>query len=202
MSPTSLSSPSLTHVAVFFPEIWREFHSYLPLRLAGVGRDTNADIIPSIRTNGWKTSWKRFINELIYMRGYAMLYPNYDDWLAFSTNHFEPGEHHKIETPEEIAFHNEQLKYFEVPLYPGDLSLMRRGMPNGTMPDWSSLPVLDFWGKARSERGLRDSGRKRYLELFPDQPPPTLEVDSPWQRDFLGSSLLCKAGDTKVGCGI
>jgi hypothetical protein len=186
--------------AVYFPEMWREFHDYLPLRQSETAISLKNNIIPDIRTNGWKTSWKRFINELIYLRGYSMLYPNYDDWLAFSTNHFEPGEHLVLDSPEKIAFREEQLLYFRVPLFPEE-SIMKRGMPMGLMPNWEQLPKLDFWGNFKTESQLRAVGRQQHKEVFPQIKPPTMEDDSnPWQSDFRAVSLLCSPDSNSTWC--
>jgi len=199
------TSPYLSQVpcswgAVYFPEMWREFHDYLPLRQSETSITIKQHIIPDIRTNGWHTSWKRFINELIYLRGYSMLYPNYDDWLAFSTNHFEPGEHLVLDSPEKIAFREEQLLYFRVPLFPEE-SIMKRGMPGGLMPNWEQLPKLDFWGKVQTESHLRAVGRQSHQQVFPQMKPPTMEDDNdPWQSDFRAASLLCAPDSNSTWC--
>ena len=42
-------------------------------------------------TNGWKTSWKKFLIELAYLKGLVVLYPNFPNQSSFSTNHLEAG---------------------------------------------------------------------------------------------------------------
>lgn len=50
-------------------------------------------LLPELRSNEWKLSWKRhFIDFMIY-HGYAVLYPNFKDQQSFSTNHYEEGVH-------------------------------------------------------------------------------------------------------------
>lgn len=91
-------SPYLSQVpsswgAVFFPQIWREFHDFIQIR-------DNEDFIPkhrkmikpSVVSDDWQGSWKRFLIELAFLRGYSMLYPNYRDFTSLSTNHVELGE--------------------------------------------------------------------------------------------------------------
>ena len=48
---------------------------------------------PYSATNGWSTSWKKFLIELCFLRGWVVLYPNFYNQTSFSTNHLEPGEH-------------------------------------------------------------------------------------------------------------
>ena len=98
--------------AVFFPDKWREFNSYLRARLLNTTHlmpdlvprnimNRYPDfpsgkfevIIPESRSNVWKESWKKYMIELIVLRGYLMLYPNYWNQTSFSTNHLEPGIH-------------------------------------------------------------------------------------------------------------
>ena len=49
--------------------------------------------IPSSATNGWSTSWKKFLIELMWLKGWVTLYPSFFNQTSFSTNHLEPGEH-------------------------------------------------------------------------------------------------------------
>ena len=113
--------------ALFFPQPWHAFHSYMRRRMLD---EAPAVIIPksgepsarclrteddasactstffrwiriltltltltltSAATNGWKTSWKKFLIELSYLEGYVVLYPNFPNQSSFSTNHLEPG---------------------------------------------------------------------------------------------------------------
>lgn len=62
------SSPYLSQVpcswgAVYFPQAWREFHSYLVHRLA----ITPVSVLVPLRSNSWSRSWKRYFNELVYL---------------------------------------------------------------------------------------------------------------------------------------
>ncbi|THU87871.1 hypothetical protein K435DRAFT_326494 [Dendrothele bispora CBS 962.96] len=100
--------------AVYFPKHWKEFHDFMMLRLSELSQSSTSashpqqeaqsvtpapflslstPIVPSIRSNKWTKSWKKYFIELAYLRGYAMLYPNFPDYLSFSTNHHEPGVH-------------------------------------------------------------------------------------------------------------
>ncbi|KAG0250459.1 hypothetical protein BG011_008331 [Mortierella polycephala] len=84
--------------AVYFPEHWREFHEYVADRLLDIEwnkTSLQSVQIPNSRTNRWSNSWKKLFIEMIYMRGYVMLYPNYFNFTSFSTNHLEWGTHTK-----------------------------------------------------------------------------------------------------------
>lgn len=78
--------------AVYFPKPWREFISYLHHRQDTI--DVQPPVtIPGSRTNDWAGSWKKFLFELMYVKGYFLLYPNFSSQRSFSTNHLEIGEH-------------------------------------------------------------------------------------------------------------
>ena len=49
--------------------------------------------LPRSRSNVWPRSWKRFLIDFMYGRGYVMLYPNLADQRAFSTTYMERGDH-------------------------------------------------------------------------------------------------------------
>ena len=65
---------------------------------SGIGklREPLGDIslaLPRSRSNVWPRSWKRFLIDFMYGRGYVMLYPNLNDQRAFSTTYMEHGDH-------------------------------------------------------------------------------------------------------------
>lgn len=125
--------------------------------------------MPNIRSNRWPRSWKKYFIEMAHLRGYAMLYPNYADWLSLSTNHVELGTHVQLkagQTEAEFAeLQTRRKAAFEQPLMRLDqASALVGGLPSGRLPDWDALPVLDFWGALASEselvaRGWRDVQR-------------------------------------------
>lgn len=79
--------------AVYFPETWREFHDYIQIRDSQEVIPKSQRVIePSVVSDTWLGSWKRFLIELAFLRGYSMLYPNYKDFVSLSTNHVELGE--------------------------------------------------------------------------------------------------------------
>jgi hypothetical protein len=62
--------------AVFFPKHWREFYVYKNMRFTEDPKK-NPVQIPKSRTNGWQASWKKFLIDMMYLRGYVSLYPNF-----------------------------------------------------------------------------------------------------------------------------
>lgn len=145
--------------AVYFPEHWREFHHFLSLRLSETSLDIADIIIPDIRSNRWPKSWKRYLNELIYLRGYTMLYPNFEDFRSLSTNHLELGTHVR---DDDLATRRREL--FEVPLLASEDSLSD-GLPGGTLPSWTGMPILDFWGGLTTQGDLLERAQTAIREL-------------------------------------
>jgi hypothetical protein len=153
--------------AVYFPEHWREFHDYLSIRLSEYSIKIHENVVPDIRSNKWIKSWKKYFIELVYLRGYVMLYPNYANFTSLSINHLEIGSHVKDQPVEEYLRKKAlfmlplmPLENISVSLYPGLLDL-----PEQKLPSLSSLPVLDFMGKLTSAFDLLERGTKRRTEL-------------------------------------
>ena len=111
LEPTTpyLSQIPCSWGALYFPEHWEEFHSFLAYRLSERSIiPLSTPIVPSVRSNFWLSSWKRFFIELVYLRGYVMLYPNFEGFVSLSTNHLEPGAHVKA-SPLPPPFHSINL---------------------------------------------------------------------------------------------
>ncbi|KAF9218498.1 hypothetical protein BS17DRAFT_762234 [Gyrodon lividus] len=155
--------------ALFFPSHWREFHDYLSLRLSQHTLPISAIVVPGVRSNKWTKSWKKYFIELVYLRGYVMLYPNYEDFVSFSTNHLEVGSHVKHEPGDE---YERKKQSFLLPLMPlSDASSDdARGpslldFPKGTLPNWRDLPVLDLMGSVSSMEAIQQRGGERRAVL-------------------------------------
>lgn len=139
--------PYLTSVpcswgAVYFPEHWIEFHSYLTVRMADLRQQPDQPLlnitVPGSRSERWKSSWKKYFIELVYLRSYVMLYPNFQKFESFSTNHLEFGTHVKKERTKNA------LDEFLVPLMQRDTIVSQ--LPQQHLPAFHKLPVLDLWG--------------------------------------------------------
>jgi hypothetical protein len=128
----------------------------------------NEPIVPAIRSNRWPKSWKKYFIELVYLRGYTMLYPNYPGFESLSTNHLEKGTHVKTDRVDE-----KKKLLFEVPLLDVDSSLVESLPDEGKLPNWDSLPVMDLWGAVTSteeliERGWQTTRMIASCEELPD----------------------------------
>ncbi|KAL0436910.1 UNVERIFIED_CONTAM: hypothetical protein Sradi_0398900 [Sesamum radiatum] len=138
--------------AVFFPKHWREFYVYMNMRFTEDAKE-NPVQIPKSRTNGWQASWKKFLIDMMYLRGYVSLYPNFPQQASFSTNHMEPGAH--ISAKDNVVKHDKTD--FEVPLLQQDF---RDFLPNGKMPPASKLPSLNLFNRPVSLKGMKSAGAK------------------------------------------
>jgi hypothetical protein len=123
--------------AVYFPEIWKEFFHYISSRLNSANSNT---IIPNARSNTWKNSWKKYFIEMIVLRGYLMVYPNFINETSFSTNHVEIGQHINVNN------RNKLIAEFEVPLINADhLSDL-----TGRLPSLSEMPIFDLFNNYKN----------------------------------------------------
>ncbi|KAJ7634165.1 hypothetical protein DFH06DRAFT_1100660, partial [Mycena polygramma] len=138
------STPYLSQIpcswgAVYFPEQWREFHVYLAGRLSETTMDIEQIVVPGVRSNQWTKSWKKYFIEMVYLKGYVMLYPNYAGFVSLSTNHLEVGSHVK-DRPKE------KQEMFRLPLMELGASGQLLELPGGRLPGWDALPVLNLTG--------------------------------------------------------
>ncbi|KAF8552243.1 hypothetical protein OG21DRAFT_1374599, partial [Imleria badia] len=173
-SLTDPTTPYLSQIpcswgALYFPTPWREFHDYLSLRLSQSALPIDTTIVPGVRSNKWTKSWKKYFIELVYLRGYVMLYPNYDDFASLSTNHLEVGSHVRDE-PGEVYERKKHL--FSLPLMrlAGAGADVGHGprlldLPGGALPEWERLPVLDLLGEVSSMEAIQKRGDERRAEL-------------------------------------
>ncbi|PHZ09185.1 uncharacterized protein RHIMIDRAFT_264292 [Rhizopus microsporus ATCC 52813] len=134
--------------AVFFPEHWREFHDYMTARLADRTGHRMQDVtIPESRVNEWKLSWRKYFEELVYLRSYVMLYPS----TSLSTRHIE------LKKKSQKEKFKDALSLFEVPL-------MTNASQLHLPASFDLLPIYDYYGhlsdmKTMEKRGgdLQDS---------------------------------------------
>ncbi|GJM87285.1 hypothetical protein PR202_ga03225 [Eleusine coracana subsp. coracana] len=155
--------------AVFFPKHWREFYTYMGARFTEDAKQ-NPVQIPKSRTNGWQASWKKFLIDMMYLRGYVSLYPNFPNQTSFSTNHMEPGAH--ISAKDNVLKHDKTD--FEVPLVDADFSAL---LPAGKMPPASKLPVINLFNQAVSLKGLKAAGAKLRQDVIECETKAVVAVD-------------------------
>jgi hypothetical protein len=113
--------------ALFFPEHWMYFRWYVQLRKK-LGKAVR---LLESGSNFWMDSWVKMYLEIMYMKGWYMLYPNFKDQTAFSTNHHEVGVHVAVADPEF------KKKFVNNPL------MQENVIPEIMPPTWK-LPVLDY----------------------------------------------------------
>ncbi|KIK60310.1 hypothetical protein GYMLUDRAFT_225825 [Collybiopsis luxurians FD-317 M1] len=157
------SSPYLSQVpcswgALYFPEHWKEFHDYLAMRFTESAFNLTQIVVPNVRSNQWTRSWKKYFIELVYLRGYVMLYPNFPEYVSLSTNHLEVGSHVKIRS-------KEKMESFSVPLMKLRDRVDLLDLPDRSLPRWISLPVLNLTGFPTTLDRLFKIGISRHLQL-------------------------------------
>ncbi|KAI9309670.1 hypothetical protein BJ944DRAFT_235908 [Cunninghamella echinulata] len=93
-----------------FPEHWREFHDYITARFADIRKKQLQNItIPLARSSTWINSWRKYMDELMYLRGYVLIYPLHDAGQSYSTIHLDLKHHHTLENG---TFANDLMKQF------------------------------------------------------------------------------------------
>ncbi|GAN07991.1 hypothetical protein MAM1_0185c07496 [Mucor ambiguus] len=179
LQPSS-SSPYLMQVpcssgALYFPQHWREFHDYITARLtdqAIVKRGSGNkhlfkdSLLTVSKTNRWINSWRKYFDEMIYMRGYVMLYPSIQS--SYSTLHINWNRKQKAMYPSVDELYN-------VPL--------SRTLP-ASLPDSQDLPVLDLHGKPSNIDTLISKGRTLQRKFSACQPTNTTS-------QYDASDMLC-----------
>ncbi|KAH7425787.1 hypothetical protein KP509_11G071200 [Ceratopteris richardii] len=164
--------------SLFFPKHWREFFTYVGMRYTEDAK-LNAVQIPKSRTNGWQASWKKFLIDMMYLRGYVSLYPNFPQQASFSTNHMEPGAH--INASDNVLQHSKED--FEVPLMEQDFWEL---LPQKKLPPASRLPVLNLFNQPTSLKALRSAGATLKQDVLECEDGETVTVDS-----VTGSPVKC-----------
>ncbi|KAL0075412.1 hypothetical protein J3Q64DRAFT_1643417, partial [Phycomyces blakesleeanus] len=160
-SPYLMQSPSNSG-ALFFPEHWREFHDYITVRLADQAKKQLQKIyVPNARSSQWTNSWRRYFDEMIYLRGYVMLYPNYEDYTSLSTNHLELGSHVTDD-------YSHATFLYRVPLM--SKNIISEQLPSHRLPHWHDLPVLDLWGNREVLDILRERGTAFHRQVSACEP--------------------------------
>lgn len=129
--------------AAYNVQKWQQFSRYIKFRLEWrseleVGIYTiNGE--PST-TNGWAGSWKKYFIEYILWADSLMLYPNFPNQTAFSTNHMELGVHVD-------PARKKQLEWFKTPL------ITMQELQNKTaFGPIEALPIYNLFNDISEER--------------------------------------------------
>jgi hypothetical protein len=119
---------TLFHSTLFFPSQWREFHTYISLREHfGGGIPSITDTLHRF-SDGENLALEMYWLELLLARGYALMYPNFDDAASFAVQHVEATT---VDVTVEIPLLQWGQLFEQI-----DVGL----------PDWEDLPVLDYKG--------------------------------------------------------
>lgn len=185
--------------ALYFPWKWRQFLQYYHWRAIQTSEEFN-EVIPDSATKYWRRSWKKFLIELMYMRGEFMLYASLENQVSFSTHHREPGEHTEVNPEEPLVDELTSLflYYFTVPLIK-DVDEDDYLMLVTTMKPFSQLPVVSFhhdlvpnlysllqvgWNAKPFIQSLGWQGEKQSTCLLDDLAPP-LKMPSALKEKYL-----------------
>jgi hypothetical protein len=164
--------------ALYFPEHWREFHDYITARLTdqsivkrGSGnRHLFKDSLLTIsRSNRWINSWRKYFDEMIYMRGYVMLYP--PSQSSFSTLYIT---NTNLNQKKKEAYTSAE-KLYHVPL--------TQNKKIEELPEYEQLSVLDLHGKLSNQTSLIEKGQALQRKFSSCEPRPYLNHDP--------SDMLC-----------
>ncbi|KAI7907906.1 uncharacterized protein BX663DRAFT_492366 [Cokeromyces recurvatus] len=148
--------------AVYFPEHWREFHDYITARLADTyGFNMQQMMIPDLKSNEWIKTWRRYFEELMYLRSYLMLYPAFSQSL--STFHLE-------------LKRKELQEQFQDGISLYDVSLTK-SMTDLSLPNFDDLSIFDIWGQLSNIEELKERGLKLHGEVSACLPATTEEID-------------------------
>jgi hypothetical protein len=133
--------------AVYFPEHWREFHDYITARTADInGFEMQEIVIPNLRSSEWDRSWRKYLEELIYLRSYVMLYPT----SSLSTIHLELK---KKALREQFK---DAISLYNVPLYTQGFDVLAK---------YDQLQIFDLWGYAATMEELKERGLTLRAEI-------------------------------------
>jgi hypothetical protein len=174
---------TIFHSTLFFPGQWREFHKYIALReYFGGGIPSITDSLNKF-SHGEELALEMYWLELLLARGYAILYPNFEDSASFAVQHSESSTSQYHETP--LLSWGEFFEQVDVGL-----------------PDWEDLPVVDYekrvvgWDSLdRTSRNYRESlssckkdfpehgWEVRDLFCFPD------EGYRSWKKEEIGDGV-------------
>jgi hypothetical protein len=116
-------------------------------------------------------------------------YPNFPNHISLSTNHLEVGSHVKKISDEKYEHKKTQ---YAVPLMQLLSSqTLLEGLPNGSLPRWSDLPVLDLLGSVTTDAELRTIAMNRRLQVS------GCTWDTSAENTFDARELLCVGRETE-----
>ncbi|KAL3931749.1 MAG: hypothetical protein SGPRY_000993 [Prymnesium sp.] len=228
-SPVFLLQVPCSWGALFVGSAWAEFINFYQIRTKapffnfsqeweqrGIGKDREplGDprlFIPYARSNVWPRSWKRFMIDFMFGRGYVMLYPNLPHQTAFSTTYMERGGHSAKDGKEE-AIEMGSLRRDVDPLKTVKLQSLDR-LESVTqrlreLPAYHMIPTFDVYHHRRQldelvSRGFTFTEHVRWWGAFrakAEEQPEYLNQYSALASAWTGSSLHDKGA--AGGCAL
>ncbi|GAA5804160.1 hypothetical protein HPULCUR_009646 [Helicostylum pulchrum] len=150
--PYLMQVPTSFGGALYFPKHWKEFHDYITARLtdqAIVKRGSGNphlfkdSLLTVAKSNKWSSSWRKYFDEMVYMRGYVMVYPNHSYSTLNSITHQTQSKKKQVD-------YSIAEKLYHVPL----------SNQVSELPDIDSLHVLDLHAKLTNTSLLVQRGHQ------------------------------------------
>ncbi|KXS13682.1 hypothetical protein M427DRAFT_146489 [Gonapodya prolifera JEL478] len=172
--------------AVWQGSLWARFRQYASQRdriadtLGLENVEKSLRHMPDLRSRTWRNSWKRIMNEFMFMQGMYMVYVSFPNETSFSTNHYEEGVHtvadgHEIKMSDKLRPPELVDKRFTVPLFTledkrtvlKDLHRLASGiMDSMNTVGWRDpLPVVNILHELepQGKEGLRVNGERQKM---------------------------------------
>lgn len=125
---------------LYFPWAWREFLKFYQKRTSSATakkKTKMTKIVPASRINIWERSWKRYLAEMMFLKGQVLVYPSLPAEASFSVNHREVGEHTsgKAQSPQLERLNQQKIDYYVTPIVTAaPISLFRQIHAGAELP--------------------------------------------------------------------
>lgn len=151
---TILSQVPNSWGAAYLAAPWQEFLRFWEVARSEVDSHIPMVTVPYSMTYQWERSWKKFLVELMYARGWTMIYPNFPDGRSFSVHFQERGQHTgKAGTSQDEVANASAQKVdtlMQVPLFS---ATMTQWMSDGDV--MNNAPVVDIYSIESSKEELQ-----------------------------------------------
>ncbi|KAI8884947.1 hypothetical protein K501DRAFT_216489 [Backusella circina FSU 941] len=178
-SPILIQAPN-NFGTLYFPEHWKEFHDYITARLTDQGIANKKKkikhllkdyVLTEARSNKWLYSWRKYFDEMMYMRGYVIMCPNNKNGGFSSLSHV-------LSSRSKMEKYPQVEELFKVPLLADQL-------PKIQLPKLDELPVFDLWGRISNMNDILKKGHKLQRKFSACEPL------LPAQHKHDASDMLC-----------
>ncbi|KAI9889529.1 MAG: hypothetical protein M1814_005223 [Vezdaea aestivalis] len=176
-----------SQAALYFGDRWREFHSFLNLRIASESTVTRAK-----KVSKKEPAWVEYLLELALARGYSMIYPSWrDEGIAIIHNEL-------AQTPEEFSDKIEKSRLKEgeeatLSKLPSILSILPK---QGDLPELPLMPFVSLAGHIVGDIKEQMDATNRELLLFKEEIGACKGAPTRQKKDFEGAKdLFCIDGE-------